>query len=143
MEIRMAYPNEIQRIMEIIQDAKESLAQRQVDQWEDDNYMYVTFHRVAVAKEAAGKGVAQTFLQGLIEGEKGPDFRCDTHPDNLVMQHLLEKLGYHYCGKVPIDGVRLAYQKIKRKAETSLFQVVSEEDRWDQRAEAAYNDTLS
>ena len=44
------------------------------------------------------------------------------------MQHLLEKLGYHYCGKVPIDGVRLAYQKIKRKAETSLFQVVSEED---------------
>ena len=33
--------------------------------------MYVTFHRVAVAKEAAGKGVAQTFLQGLIEGEKG------------------------------------------------------------------------
>ena len=111
--------------------------------WEHDNYMYVTFHRVAVAKEAAGKGVAQTFLQGLIEGEKGPDFRCDTHPDNVVMQHLLEKLGYHYCGKVPIDGVRLAYQKIKRKAETSLFQVVSEEDRWDQRAEAAYNDSLS
>lgn len=193
MEIRMAYPNEIKRIMEIIQDAKESLAQRQVDQWQDgypdeeiifedilesrgyvavedqevvayaavhkgneaayneiydgkwehDNYNYVTFHRVAVAKEAAGKGVAQTFLQGLIEGEKGPDFRCDTHPDNLVMQHLLEKLGYHYCGKVPIDGVRLAYQKIKRKAETSLFQVVSEEDRWDQRAEAAYNDSLS
>ena len=31
----MAYPNEIQRIMEIIQDAKESLAQRQVDQWQD------------------------------------------------------------------------------------------------------------
>lgn len=24
--------------------------------WEHDNYMYVTFHRVAVAKEAAGKG---------------------------------------------------------------------------------------
>ena len=158
MEIRMAYPNEIQRIMEIIQDAKESLEQRKVDQWQDGypnediifedilesrGYMYITFHRVAVAKEAAGKGVAQTFLQGLIEGEKGPDFRCDTHPDNLVMQHLLEKLGYHYCGKVPIDGVRLAYQKIKRKAENSLFQVVSEEDRWDQRAEAASNDSLS
>ena len=29
----MAYPNEIKQIMEIIQDAKESLAQRQVDQW--------------------------------------------------------------------------------------------------------------
>ena len=29
------------------------------------------------------------------------------------MQHILEKLGYVYCGKVPIDGERLAYQKIK------------------------------
>ena len=76
----------------------------------------------------------------VIEGEKGPDFRCDTHPDNKVMQHLLEKLGFHYCGKVPIDGVRLAYQKIKRKAETSLFQVISEDDRWDYRAEQSQND---
>ena len=107
---------------------------------EHDNYLYISFHRIAVAKEAAGRGVAQTFLQGLIEGEKGPDFRCDTHPDNKVMQHLLEKLGFHYCGKVPIDGVRLAYQKIKRKAETSLFQVISEDDRWDYRAEQSQND---
>ena len=190
MEIRMAYPNEINRIMEIIQDGKDSLATAGVDQWQDgypdqeiifedilesrgyvavenqevvayaalykgneaayndiydgkwehDNYLYISFHRVAVAKEAAGRGVAQTFLQGLIEGEKGPDFRCDTHPDNKVMQHLLEKLGFHYCGKVPIDGVRLAYQKIKRKAETSLFQVISEDDRWDYRAEQSQND---
>ena len=50
------------------------------------------------------------------------------------MQHLLERLPLLWKG--PSDGVRLAYQKIKRKAETSLFQVVSEEDRWDQRAEA-------
>ena len=111
--------------------------------WKHHNKRYITFHRIAVLSEFSGQGIAQTFIQGLIEGTDAHDFRCDTHPDNLVMQHLLEKLGYHYCGKVPIDGVRLAYQKIKRKAETSLFQVVSEEDRWDQRAEAAYNDTLS
>ena len=36
--------------------------------------MYVTFHRVAVAKEAAGKGVAQTFLQGLIRRRKRTGF---------------------------------------------------------------------
>ena len=131
MEIRMAYPNEIKRIMEIIQDAKESLAQRQVDQWQDgypdeeiifedilesrgyvavedqevvayaavhkgneaayneiydgkwehDNYMYVTFHRVVVAKEAAGKGGSDLPSRFNRRG-KGPDFRCDTHPDN-------------------------------------------------------------
>ena len=39
--------------------------------WEHDNYMYVTFHRVAVAKEAAGKGWLRPSFQGLIEGEKG------------------------------------------------------------------------
>ena len=156
MEIRMAYPNEIKRIMEIIQDAKESLAQRQVDQWQDgypdeeiifedilesrgyvavedqevvayaavykgneaayneiydgkwehDNYMYVTFHRVAVAKEAAGKGVAQTFLQGLIEGEKGPDFRCDTHPDNLVMDFRRgTPASQHMFAAYPLNGL--------------------------------------
>ena len=35
MEIRMAYPNEINRIMEIIQDGKDSLAAAGVDQWQD------------------------------------------------------------------------------------------------------------
>ena len=40
------------------------------------------------------------------------------------MQHILEKLGFVYCGKVPIDGERLAYQKIKQKSETSLYQEI-------------------
>ena len=35
MEIRMAYPNEINRIMEIIQDGKDSFAAAGVDQWQD------------------------------------------------------------------------------------------------------------
>ena len=35
MEIRMAYPNENNRIMEIIQDGKDSLAAAGVDQWQD------------------------------------------------------------------------------------------------------------
>lgn len=94
--------------------------------WKHDNYIYVTFHRIAVADDYRGQGVAQTFLQGLIEGHKGTDFRCDTHEKNKPMQHILEKLGFVYCGKVPIDGERLAYQKIKRKAERSLYQEVYE-----------------
>lgn len=92
--------------------------------WKHDNYMYVTFHRVAVATEVRGQKVAQTFLQGLIEGHKGPDFRCDTHELNKPMQHVLEKLGFVYCGKVPIDGERLAYQKIKNKSESSVYQEI-------------------
>ena len=57
---------------------------------EHDNYMYVTFHQVAVAKEAAGKG-GSDLPSRFNRRRKGPDSRCDTHPDNLVMQHLLEK----------------------------------------------------
>lgn len=92
--------------------------------WKHDNYLYVTVHRIAIAAEFRGQKLIQTFLQGLIEGHKGPDFRCDTHEKNQVMQHILEKLGFVYCGKVPIDGERLAYQKIKHQSETSLYQEI-------------------
>lgn len=98
--------------------------------WLHNHFLYTTFHRVAVSEKFRGQQVIQTFLQGLIEGQKGPDFRCDTHEKNLVMQHILGKLGFAYCGKVPIDGERLAYQKIKAKNETSLYQEIAEDDRW-------------
>lgn len=98
--------------------------------WQHNNPVYTTFHRVAVSASVRGQKFSQTFLQGLIEGQKGPDFRCDTHEQNKAMQYILLKLGYVYCGKVPIDGERLAYQKIKHKSERSLYQEVNEDDRW-------------
>ena len=94
--------------------------------WKHHNNRYVTFHRIAVLREFTGQKNAQTFIQGLIEGTDAHDFRCDTHEKNLVMQHILEKLGYVYCGKVPIDGERLAYQKIKIKREKAFYQEVDE-----------------
>ncbi len=178
MEIRQAFPNEVDQIMLIIEDARKQLAASGSSQWQgqypdedtifDDvlnglgyvalldgqivayaavitdgdpaydkiydgqwkhnNRHYITFHRVAVLSTVTGQKVAQTFLQGLIEGTDGHDFRCDTHEKNLAMQHILEKLGYVYCGKVPIDGERLAYQKIKTKAEKAFYQEVDEAD---------------
>lgn len=178
MEIRLAFPNEVESIMTIIEDAKNYLAQSGSDQWQSDypnketifedvlqgrgwvgledgqllayaalidghepaydkiydgkwehnNHRYLTFHRLALADSARGQGLAQTFLQGLIEGQDGPDFRCDTHEKNKAMQHILEKLGFHYCGKVVYEGERLAYQKIKSKAEKGFYQEVDEAD---------------
>ncbi|WP_312221212.1 GNAT family N-acetyltransferase [Streptococcus parasuis] len=180
MEIRLAHPNEIEAIVNVLEEARAFLASSGIHQWQgeypnkdnifDDilsgrgyvglvdgkvaayaavnrgqeeeyeaiydgkwrhnNPVYTTFHRVATSNEFRGQGVIQTFLQGLIEGQKGPDFRCDTHEQNKVMQHILQKLGYVYCGKVPIDGERLAYQKIKNKNERSLYQEIDEDDRW-------------
>ena len=163
MEIRLAFPNEVNAVMKVIEDAKKTLAQSGSDQWQngypnadiiiddiisgqayvaleegellayaavtkspekayeaiyDGNWEgkeaeYLVFHRIAVASDVQGQGVAQTFLEGLIEGFDYLDFRSDTHDQNKVMQHIFEKLGFKQVGKVPVDGERLAYQKVK------------------------------
>ena len=163
MEIRLAFPNEVNAVMKVIEDAKKTLAQSGSDQWQNgypnvdiiiDDIIsgqayvaleegeviayaavtrspesaydaiyegkwqggepeYLVFHRIAVARDAQGQGVAQTFLEGLIEGFDYLDFRSDTHDQNKVMQHIFEKLGFKQVGKVPVDGERLAYQKVK------------------------------
>ena len=163
MEIRLAFPNEVDAIMQVIEEAKKCLADAGSTQWQngypnidtiiediisgqayvaleegellayaavtkspeksyeaiyDGNWEgketeYLVFHRIAVASDVQGQGVAQTFLEGLIEGFDYLDFRSDTHDQNKVMQHIFEKLGFKQVGKVPVDGERLAYQKIK------------------------------
>ena len=163
MEIRLAFPNEVDAIMQVIEEAKKCLADAGSTQWQngypntdtiiddiisgqayvaleegellayaavtkspekayeaiyDGNWEgkeaeYLVFHRIAVASDVQGKGIAQTFLEGLIEGFDYLDFRSDTHDQNKVMQHIFEKLGFKQVGKVPVDGERLAYQKVK------------------------------
>jgi acetyltransferase, GNAT family len=166
MEIRLAFPNEVNAVMKVIEDAKKTLTQSGSDQWQNgypnvdiiiDDIIsgqayvaleegeviayaavtrspesaydaiyegkwqggepeYLVFHRIAVARDAQGQGVAQTFLEGLIEGFDYLDFRSDTHAKNIAMQHIFEKLGFKQVGKVPVDGERLAYQKLKSNA---------------------------
>ena len=166
MEIRLAFPNEVNAVMKVIEDAKKTLAQSGSDQWQNgypnadiiiDDIIsgqayvaleegeviayaavtrspesaydaiyegswqggepeYLVFHRIAVARDAQGQGVAQTFLEGLIEGFDYLDFRSDTHAKNIAMQHIFGKLGFKQVGKVPVDGERLAYQKLKSNA---------------------------
>ena len=166
MEIRLAFPNEVDAIMQVIEEAKKCLADAGSTQWQngypntetiiddiisgqayialeegellayaavtkspekayeaiyDGNWEgkeaeYLVFHRIAVASDVQGQGVAQTFLEGLIEGFDYLDFRSDTHDQNKVMQHIFEKLGFKQVGKVPVDGERLAYQKLKSNA---------------------------
>ena len=70
---------------------------------------YGVVHRVASAGTA--KGVLAAAL-GYCEG-KVANIRIDTHQDNKIMQHLLEKHGYIRCGIIYThDGTpRIAYQK--------------------------------
>ena len=115
MEIRLAFPNEVDAIMQVMEDAKKCLADAGSDQWQNgypnadiiiediisgQAYValeegellayaavtkspetayeaiyegkwqageseYLVFHRIAVAADVQGQGVAQTFLEGL------------------------------------------------------------------------------
>jgi acetyltransferase, GNAT family len=78
--------------------------------WLNDN-SYGVWHRVASSGEA--KGVFKEIL--LYASEHYSNIRIDTHHDNKIMQRLLEKNGFVYCGIIFLaDGSpRLAYQRIK------------------------------
>lgn len=77
---------------------------------------YVVLHRVAVAPQAKGKGIATAFF-GMIEDlcrERGvPSIKVDTNYDNAPMLRIMDKLGYTYCGEVYFRGsARRAYEKV-------------------------------
>ncbi len=70
---------------------------------------HAAIHRVASAGKCHG------VLANIVEycGQVSKNLKIDTHPDNKIMQHSLEKLGFVRCGVVvyPDVGERIAYQK--------------------------------
>lgn len=57
------------------------------------------------------------FLTGARKA--APNIRIDTHHDNRVMQHLLTKHGFTYCGLIYLKSgaERLAYQRVVKAAD--------------------------
>lgn len=76
---------------------------------------YVVLHRLAVADEIKGQGVAARFMAEVerMAVEKGiHSFKVDTNHDNKRMQRVLRKLGFTYCGVISYPkGERMAYEK--------------------------------
>lgn len=70
---------------------------------------YGVIHRMAT--NGKQKGVADACLEWC--AERSDNIRVDTHRDNLVMQHILEKRGFQRCGIIYVgDGTeRIAYQR--------------------------------
>ncbi len=77
---------------------------------------YVVVHRLAVADEARGKGLAQRYFNEVssLALSKGiRSFKVDTNFDNKAMLHILEKSGFTYCGEIVYpQGCRLAFEKL-------------------------------
>lgn len=76
-------------------------------QWLNEN-PYGVIHRIA--SDGQSRGTATYCLSWALAQCK--NVRIDTHRDNVIMQHLLEKNGFRYCGIVHMkDGTeRMAYQ---------------------------------
>ncbi|MGN0708418.1 MAG: N-acetyltransferase [Faecalibacterium sp.] len=78
--------------------------------WLDDTRSYGTVHRLASA--GLRPGVGKEVLDWCLEHCE--TLRADTHADNKIMQHVLEKSGFVRCGVIHVaDGTpRIAYQKL-------------------------------
>ncbi|HEW1905764.1 TPA: GNAT family N-acetyltransferase [Streptococcus pneumoniae] len=138
MEIRLAFPNEVDAIMQVMEDAKKCLADAGSDQWQngypnadviiDDiisGQAYVALEEGELLAYAAVTKSPEEAYEAIYEGnwQAGESeylvfhriaVAADTHAENKVMQHIFEKLGFKQVGKVPVDGERLAYQKLKK-----------------------------
>ena len=84
--------------------------------WLNENG-YVVVHRLAVSAAATRRGLARVMMSYAEEFAKSMglnDIRVDTHRDNKVMQHLLERLDYQFCGQITLQSQakRLAYHKV-------------------------------
>lgn len=77
--------------------------------WVDDERPYRVVHRLTSLPTAHGVfGAMMSFCRSLTD-----NLRMDTHRDNRVMQHLLLKHGFQYCGIIHLQSngeERLAYQ---------------------------------
>ena len=79
--------------------------------WLDDR-PYGVIHRVAA--KAGEKGIFKECLSFALSQTK--HLRIDTHADNKVMQHVLEKNGFVRCGIVYVHerrSPRIAYERTK------------------------------
>lgn len=78
--------------------------------WTDDTRPYGVIHRLASTEDS--KGVATACLQWCYE--QIPNLRADTHRDNHILQYILKKHGFQYCGIIYLlnGDERLAFQKL-------------------------------
>ena len=85
--------------------------------WKTTNTCYATLHRVAVADQRKGIGIAGKMLaevEHICYLHSISSIRMDTHKENLSMQRMMQKNGFDYCGIIYLeDGAkRLAFEKV-------------------------------
>ena len=85
-------------------------------EWLTQDSDFLVIHRVAIENNWLGKGLAKRIFEDAENVAKDMNIksiRVDTNYDNLPLLHILDKLGYVYCGEVFFRGSpRKAFVKI-------------------------------
>lgn len=80
------------------------------------NGEFLVVHRIAVDEAFYGKGLVKTYFVQLEEFAKENNVfsvKVDTNFDNGAMLHILDKIGYTFCGEVFLMGApRKAFEKV-------------------------------
>ena len=78
--------------------------------WLDDTLPYHVIHRIASYPDT--HGVFADVIAWSLARER--NLRIDTHRDNCIMQHCIQKAGFRYCGIIYLvnGDERLAYQLV-------------------------------
>ncbi len=79
--------------------------------WLDDEPYYVV-HRLA--SKAASHGIFNDVMDYCMD--VAGNLRIDTHRDNVIMRHVIDRYGFTYCGIIYLANgdERLAYQKSRQ-----------------------------
>ena len=81
--------------------------------WKTDR-PYAVVHRMAFSRESRGSGLsgeAFDLIKDFCRINHTDAIRVDTQDENKVMQHILAREGFEYCGLVTFDGgPKLAYE---------------------------------
>ena len=75
---------------------------------------YAVVHRMAFSQKARGSGLSKKALDLIKKfcfSNRINAIRVDTQEENKIMQHILDREGFQYCGLIQFDGgPKLAYE---------------------------------
>ena len=81
--------------------------------WKTDR-PYAVVHRMAFNRRARGSGLSKaafSLIRTVCRLNHVDAIRLDTQQENKVMQHILDREGFEYCGLIQFDGgPKLAYE---------------------------------
>ena len=80
------------------------------------NADYYVVHRMAVAQQYRGTGMAKRFMssvEDICRTHNVPSIKVDTNYDNAEMLRMLPEMGYVHCGRIEykVSGTRMAFEK--------------------------------